>query len=528
MPDTQQQTGEKFIGPDGKPWILPKGTTKEQATDYFKKQGITGAAPKPHGEFKGTSGGTAEFQTGLLSGVTGSILGTANVVSGLANKALPASMQIPKIPKEYTEQRTPAEKLGGAGEMGLEYIAGAGEVKAGINVGFKMLGAAIEAKNVPKILELVKAHPYLAKAAVAGMRDFITGTGQAALHGEPHPLTKGKWTGIIGAAGEGGAAPLEEMGAKSLSKAYVALTKLIGVKKTDLEKWEQSNIKNTEEVGKAVLDRVGFTGSLEDLHVRIEKAREDVQAETENLVKNTVGSKMVSFHAMLDDIKKDLIDKIEKTGPVMGGSTQEMKDAVEKNYQEAKKFISSPFASPEKTLEFRRMVLKRLKGQLFGDKPTGVEKDFLQRAYQKAGDGIDSALPDSVKGQFGKLNRLQSRLIIGRDAAEEKIRSTETKEVGLATKLARHAIGAGVGGVLGYLGGQHFGEGAASAAGGAILGGATGSKIDLPRADVGIQVAKSKIGPALAYAARKSPAIARAIESYKAAHGGGSGSIGQQ
>lgn len=499
-----------------------------------KKSASAGPAPTktatPAAPQEGMMEKAGKAAVGVMSGIGGAAMQGVNTVTGLANKALPSSAQIPQIPKEYTEERNTAEKIGGGVENLMEYAAGDKAITA--------LGQALEVKNVAAVANIVRKFPFLSRIAEAGMRSFVLGSGQSALHGESDAMSSGKSTAIVGMLGEGAGSALSKMGGKSLGKAYDAVNNLIGLKTTDLPKWERSNIGKIEEVGKAVLDNVPLKGGLEDIHMGIQKASQNVLAETNYLVSNSVGGRAVPYHFMLDNIKDTLIQKLYRTG--LPG-TQDMVRAVEANYGEMKKLITNPYLSPQQALAIRREVGKRINSGLLGKKATGVEKEFLEDVYHGLNDGIEGALQPHDGAQFRKLNRVQNRLRVASDASEDKIRANAMNEakVGAASKLARAVIGGGVGAAAGAYTGSKFGETGEGAAVGALAGaglGGSAHKITLPKADVAIQAAKAKFGPTLAKAARKSPALARAIESSNAAHfrtgmdisGGGSGSISQQ
>jgi hypothetical protein len=113
--------------------------------------------------------------------------------------------------------------------------------------------------------------------------------------------------------------------------------------------------------------------------------------------------------------------------------------------------------------------------------------------------------------------------MVARDASSGKIVSDSLKE-----RAIHIGGGAAIGATLGAGAGSQRGETKEGGVAGAVIGAALGAKGTL--IDVAVRRGLEKSAPAMAAAAKKSPALARAIESATASHGGGSGSIsgGQQ
>jgi hypothetical protein len=106
--------------------------------------------------------------SGVLSGIGGGVIGTAAGAAGLLNKALPSSMQIPKIPEQYYKQSTTSEQIGG----GLETI---GEFLVG-DEALKGLSLADRFGLSQKVAQLAQQSPRLAKAIEFGMNAVRSGT----------------------------------------------------------------------------------------------------------------------------------------------------------------------------------------------------------------------------------------------------------------------------------------------------------------------------------------------------------------
>jgi len=134
---------------------------------------------------------------GLFSGIGGGVMESTQGVKNLANKVLPNSMQIPDIPKEYREERSTSERVGGFAEDVMEFIAG-DEALKGLSLGDK-LGYA------QKIAKFAESHPSLAKIVTNGIQSAIVGGGQGAVKGAAEGHTgQGAASGAIG-GGVGGA-----------------------------------------------------------------------------------------------------------------------------------------------------------------------------------------------------------------------------------------------------------------------------------------------------------------------------------
>jgi len=134
---------------------------------------------------------------GLFSGIGGGVMESTQGVKNLANKVLPNSMQIPDIPKEYREERSTSERVGGFAADVMEFIAG-DEALKGLSLGDK-LGYA------QKIAKFAESHPSLAKIVTNGIQSAIVGGGQGAVKGAAEGHTgQGAASGAIG-GGVGGA-----------------------------------------------------------------------------------------------------------------------------------------------------------------------------------------------------------------------------------------------------------------------------------------------------------------------------------
>lgn len=192
-PDTAQKSQQSQQSPSAAPVKAAANPYAEFGGSVAPPLSSTGAPTTPS-----KSSAPSNPLLGVLSGIGGGVMESAQGVKNLANKVLPNSMQIPDIPKEYREERSTSEKVGGFAEDVMEFIAG-DEALKGLSLGDK-LGYA------QKIAKFAEAHPSLAKIVTNGIQSAIVGGGQGAVKGSAEGHTvQGATSGAIG-GGIGGAA----------------------------------------------------------------------------------------------------------------------------------------------------------------------------------------------------------------------------------------------------------------------------------------------------------------------------------
>jgi hypothetical protein len=409
--------------------------------------------------------------------------------------------------------------VGAAAENVAEFAGGEAEIKA--------LTSALKVKDIGTVAKLMKQYPWLSKVGIAGMKSFMLGAGQSALHGEEHPIRSGLETAATGMAGETAAAMIEKRGAKAIPKTYDAVNEHIGLKKSDLPKWERMKVDDARDVGKTVLEQNALKGTLEETHVAIDHARDNVQKQTEHMIASTKG-RLVPYHADIKEINDRLLKEIITTGQDVGDAQSKALKAL---YTEFHGLSGSGNMTVQEAMKLRRSIGSQINwNQLSAPGPMNVKQQFLSDLYHDLNKSIENALPTGDAEEFRRLNRTQNRLIIARDASATKIADdarTAAKKSGLASTAATFAKRTAIGTAAGALGGAATGHTKEGVEGGAILGAASGmmGEVRAPRMDVKAEKIIAKAAPRLAAAARKSPALARAIESATAAHGGGTGSI---
>lgn len=524
----------KVQGPDGKNYAFPKGTTKEEAVGYFKKKGI--GAPKqeaqaaaPGAKGSGASEWLGEQAVEVGKGFVKTAASGFNTIGSMMfpDKLLRAAgVSDESLKKADTtaaglkDLPTGGQRFGAAAEVFAEYAAGEEALKA--------LTTAVRIKDVAMISNLVRKYPWLSRVAGAGIKAFTIGTASSAIHGEENPLKEGAITGAMGAGGEAVASLLEKSASKALPKTFDAVNDHIGLTKGNLPKWERGKIGDVRDVGKTVLQQGALKGSVEETHIAVEMARERVQQQTESLVNHAVGGRAVPIHADLANINQEVAKHFLDMGKDINGVTTNASNSI---YNEFK-----GITNPNMTVRDAFALKKKIGAQIDWNNLKGTEnvrQMFLGKLYSSLDSAIESALPGDGGRMYAQLNRMHNRLIIAREASGAKIVSDATKAAakpGLASRAATVATHAAVGAVGGALVGAGAGHTAEGAEGGAVIGAISGARgeVRLPRSDIAVRKGMATASKAMAAAARKSPALARAIEQATASHGGGSGSISQQ
>lgn len=510
MPQNQNDT-VPITGPDGKPYSFPKGTTKDQAISYFKSKGI--GAPTKKAEEKLTFEQTPiGQQVEAAKGVGKGLLETGTALSPLINK-------IPGV----GEYLAPKEGIAAAKDIAKPTNTAQTVGKIGEGIGEFALGETAFAKGAKAVAMLPRLRSLLGSTRYAKVVQEMVKAGaiteaQARAHGEEHPETSALTTAATAGLGEYVGKPLQEAIKKSGPKIYESVNRYIGLQKTDLPKWERLSLEDAQEVGKTVAERAGIKGTLDEQAKAIEAARSGIQDETDALITSSTG-RLVNLHGNLRAIKTKLTQDILKRGLDVGGSATR---AVAAN--EAEFMNYAPNLTAKKALELRQTIGKDIHWNSLAD-TTDIRQMYLAELYSSLNEGIKNALGTADAARFSSLNRQQSRLIIARDAAREKIlaKSLGIPKGFIARTTAGALAGAHLGGLGGYVAGGDWRSGAEKGAiAGALVGAVAG-----PSAEVREKQALQQLFPALKEAAKKSPKVARALEIYEA-QGGGSGSFAAQ
>lgn len=497
MPDE----GVQVQGPDGRKYQFPKATTKDQAIAYFKKKGISAppksAATRPKDAITGASETTKEFMKGAGKGAME--LGTS--LSPLINK-------IPGIgetlaPKEgieaahrIEESKNTAQSVGKTAEGVAEFAIGESALAGKMAKVAPMLTKALGSARASKIIAAMTTSGAMGTATSAG-------------HGESNPLGSGALTAISAGLGEYISKPLSEMAGKAMPRAYAAMNKYLGLNMSDLPKWQRLKVGSADAVGKTVLEEVNVQPTLQLQYEAIERTKNFLVAQTEQELKS-VPSRNVPIDSIIKNARDDVAKQIRDNGTDYVSRTA----ALDKQVDEMRTLLFGNVQNPQitaaKALELRRNLRPNFTTAPMGTLP-GVDDLLHTRMYEGLNDHIERALPTDSAALFKKNNATVHRLILGRDAAAEKLnKAALDKSKGIASRVASAAVGAAGGAYVGSKAG-HTTEGALiGAAAGAGLG---GHDVNLPRADIATQKAIAKLAPKLASMAAKGSAPAeRALE----------------
>lgn len=497
MPDE----GVQVQGPDGRKYAFPKGTTKEAAIGYFKKKGISAPAKKEPTRPKDAITAASETTKEFMKGVGGGALELGTSLSPLINK-------IPGI----GETLAPKAGIEAAHKIAESKNTAQSVGKTVEGVGEFALGESALAGKAAKILPMLTKAIGSARAAkiFAGMVTAGTvGTATSAGHGEENPLRSGALTAVTAGLGEYISKPLSELAGKALPRAYNAMNKYLGLNMSDLPKWQRFNVGSAESVGKTVLEQVGIKPTLEAQHAAIEQTKNFLVTQTEQELKS-VPSRNVPIDSIIKNARDDVAKQIRDNGTDYVSRTA----ALDKQVDEMRTLLFGKVQNPQitaaKALELRRNLRPNFTTAPMGTLP-GVDDLLHTRMYEALNDHIERSLPTDSAALFKKNNATVHRLILGRDAAAEKLnKAAVDKSKGIASRVASAAVGAAGGAYVGSKAG-HTTEGALiGAAAGAGLG---GHDVNLPRADIATQKAIAKLAPKLASMASKgSASAARALE----------------
>jgi uncharacterized protein YcfJ len=368
---------------------------------------------------------------------------------------------------------------------------------------------------------LKEALPAVA-ATVGAMYGGIPGAAAGGAAGEliSHPEAGAKGAAIEGA--EQGAlelvggkiAPkvLSKIAAKASPRAAEILNNYIGLGKANLPKFGRT-IQNARDIAQTVLEKVGVKPTLESQRAAIESTRASYEAATQKIVA-TPGGKLTDVHTTLLNRAVELLKQVEKEGV-----PHEQIVAIDKNLEAVTDAAKKKLMNPAEIHEMRREIQKQITD--WRPDTTNIRMRFLQGVYHDLNDAITRSLPADEARAFRAANKVQSKLITARQAADSTLLKESLKQSpGLVTKAARVVGGAAAGGVAGAV--FDSGDRAHGAIEGALLGAAGGgvsnkiSSINKPALDVAAQKILGRSAEALAKVSKASPTVVRALQSIRA------------
>jgi hypothetical protein len=310
---------------------------------------------------------------------------------------------------------------------------------------------------------------------------------------------------------------IERVGKAAIPKVIKSVNNYIGLKPADLPKWGRT-IEDSDEIGKTVLAEAGIKKTLPMQRDAIEAARALRNTQTERIVASPAG-RLVDFDAKLLDRAVELDKAVS-----LGEFPETTKNMIDANLSEMQKVATEHGAAtsgkmtPTQMHAMRKSIQQQIKD--WSPDTTNPRQWFLQRIYHDLNDSIAQGLPAAEAKAFRANNKIQTNLIIAREATKEKLLSRELKpSPGLVTSAVNRAggalIGAGSGTII-------AGETGQSKEKGAIIGGLIGAglgsygrhlgKAELPAADIAAQQVISRTAPYLAKAVKESPKGARAVQ----------------
>jgi hypothetical protein len=304
---------------------------------------------------------------------------------------------------------------------------------------------------------------------------------------------------------------LGKIAAKAGPRVAEIVNNYLGLSKGQLPKFGRT-VQNAQEIAQTVLDKVGIKPNLEAQKAAIETTRQAYDDATKKLVQ-APGSKLADVHSALYDRAVKLLDQSEKEGV-----PAEKLNAIDKNLESLLK-ASKPggMMNPGEMHAMRKEIQQQITD--WNPQTLDIRQRFLQGAYHDLNDSIARSLPPKEAREFLANNRIQSKLITARNAADATIHKAADKSgPGLATRAARTAGRAAVGAAAGGLGGSEIGHGKEGAVLGAVAGAASGRVLEanLPRADVLTQKILGKTAAKLAKVSKATPQVVRTLNAIQA------------
>lgn len=278
-------------------------------------------------------------------------------------------------------------------------------------------------------------------------------------------------------------------GNRVFPKADTATSNYIGLKTTDLPKWDRTNPGSVEDIGKIVREKVGIKSDLPQQHEAIENTRQQYENKTGQLLAKTQNVTSSPIQPIIRKIGTDLERDLRESGV-----TDNQIKAVGANVDALLSKYNKPNMTPAELMDMRRAIQKQINWG--SDAELNVKNQFYTTLYHDLNDAIEKSLTDPTeKAEFRANNRIQNKLIIAREAAGRKLVGQALKShKGIVTHLARIAGGAAAGGAGGAVfghGGIGAGMGAAAPALDALRG------LNFPVGDIRATQARGAVGNAV-------------------------------
>ncbi len=310
---------------------------------------------------------------------------------------------------------------------------------------------------------------------------------------------------------------LAKLGSAAGPKVLKTVNNYIGLKPSDLPKWGRT-VEDSDVIAKTVMSEAGIKKTLPAQRDAIELARTLRNAQTEQVVKTPL-ARSVDFDARILDRAVELDKAVS-----LGEFPEATKGMIDANLKELQNIAIEHGASasgkmlPEQMHAMRKSIQQQIKD--WNPETTNPRQWLLQRVYHDLNDSIAQGLPDSEARMFRANNKIQTNLIIAREATKEKLLSQQLKSTpGIVTSTVNRVGGAAVGALSGA---TIAGETGSNKGHGAIIGGLIGAglgsyarhlgKAELPSMDVAAMRSIEKAAPYVAKAAAKSPHAVRGVQ----------------
>lgn len=345
---------------------------------------------------------------GVLSGIGGEVFETAQGAKTLVNRALPNSMQIPDIPKEYRENTTPSERIGGAIENVGEFVTGEEALK-GVTWLQKLA-------KTPEVLEMMEKYPKTAKILMAAAKAGTVGTAQGGVKGAAEGDAAG---GAIG-GGLGGA--IGGAGSEAAAPGLKTISRILGL----------GGLTSEEALVKAgrptVNEDANFRKALETAGPRIVDAAKDASLKTvgdfEDLLHNTAQSiRQKEFGPMIQRNAKQMVSAQPVAANIRSAITDQMREYAPEEAKELEDFAVKfakdlPLGKAESDLQYFNAQLKKFYKANAIDQSAALKTNGTVAKYEAAADGLRDLIygrlrelgedaPEELQKQYGALKTLE-------------------------------------------------------------------------------------------------------------------------
>ena len=235
----------------------------------------------------------------------------------------------------------------------------------------------------------------------------------------------------------------------------------VGLQMSDLPKYERVRPGSAAEVGSTIYREAGMKNNLAAQKAAIDTAILRNQAANDGLIQAVDPAKKSDVTSLIYESGANLLDELAENG------------ATESQLKAVDPLVEGVLAEHGRDMTPAEMLAMRrsIGGKVMNWNPgtAGVSDRFRQMIYHDLNDSIASHLEPEQQAAFQGNNRTINRLVIGSQAAGEKLNKGDLKA---GFSPMRAAIGALTGGAVGRA------LGPAGEAAGALLGGAAPSIAD--------------------------------------------------